>query len=76
MVVGPGADHVPRGVGVSAAHLAVRAKPEAAEHHEPWRTSRPISFARRPKSRIICGVALGDMNVEKTPIFILLLPRL
>ena len=42
----------------------------------PGVTSRPISFARRPKSRIICGVALGDMNVEKTPIFILLLPRL
>ena len=29
--------------------------------------------ARRPKSRIICGVAWGDMNVEKTPIFMLAL---
>ncbi len=27
--------------------------------------------ARRPKSRIICGVAWGDMNVAKTPIFML-----
>src|SRR3990167_707740 len=25
--------------------------------------------ARRPKSLIICGVAWGDMNVAKTPIF-------
>ena len=31
---------------------------------------RPMFSARRPKSRIICGVAWGDMNVEKTPIFI------
>ncbi len=29
--------------------------------------------ARRPKSRIICGVAWGDMNVEKTPIFMVAL---
>jgi hypothetical protein len=29
--------------------------------------------ARRPKSRIICGVAKGDMKVEKTPIFMLAL---
>ena len=27
----------------------------------------------RPKSRIICGVAFGDINVEKTPIFMLAL---
>jgi hypothetical protein len=25
--------------------------------------------ARRPKSRIICGVACGDMKVAKTPTF-------
>src|SRR5262245_45996758 len=30
--------------------------------------SRPIPSTRWPKSRIISGVALGDMNVEKTPI--------
>ena len=30
--------------------------------------SRPMPSARWPKSRIICRVALGDMNVEKTPI--------
>ena len=29
--------------------------------------------ARRPKSRIICGVAWGDMKVEKTPIFMVTL---
>ena len=29
--------------------------------------------ARRPKSRIICGVAWGDMKVEKTPIFMVAL---
>ena len=29
--------------------------------------------ARRPKSRIICGVAWGDMKVEKTPIFMMAL---
>src|SRR5471030_513352 len=27
--------------------------------------------ARRPNSRIICGVAVGDTNVENTPIFML-----
>ena len=32
-----------------------------------------MSSARRPKSRIIRGVARGDMNVEKTPIFMLAL---
>ena len=32
-----------------------------------------MSSARRPKSRIICGVASGDMNVAKTPIFMLAL---
>jgi len=36
--------------------------------------SRPISSARLPKSRIICGVARGDMNVENTPIFMLAPP--
>jgi hypothetical protein len=35
--------------------------------------SRPMSSARRPKSRIIWDVAWGDMNVEKTPIFMLAL---
>jgi hypothetical protein len=32
-----------------------------------------MSSARRPKSRIIPGVASGDMKVEKTPIFMLVL---
>ena len=32
--------------------------------------SRPMSSARRPKSRIIFGVVKGDRNVENTPIFI------
>ena len=30
--------------------------------------------ARRPKSRIICGVASGDMKVAKTPIFMMFPP--
>ena len=38
--------------------------------------SRPAFSARLPKSLIILGVAWGDMNVAKTPTFMMVLLQL